>query len=72
MLKVNFLSLSFTYIFVEKYIIIMFSDSMSKYSNNTTFVFLHHSHIFYAVWWKNNHGIVARIPVAIDVQIVSL
>lgn len=45
---------------------------MSKYSNNTAFIFLHHSHIFYAVWWKNNHGIVARIPVAIDVQIVSL
>ena len=71
MLKVDFLTLSFTYIFVKKYIIIIFFDSMSKYSNNIAFI-LHHSHIFYAIWWKNNHGIVARIPVAIDVQIVSL
>ena len=71
MLKVNFLTLSFTYIFVKKYIIIMFSDSMSKYSNNTTFIFTPLTY-FSMRFGENNHNIVARIPVAIDVQIVSL
>lgn len=52
MLKVDFLTLSFTYIFVKKYIIIIFFDSMSKYSNNIALIFLHNSHIFYAVWLK--------------------
>jgi len=49
----------------------MFSDSMSKYSNNTTFIFTPLTY-FSMQFGENNRNIVARIPVAIDVQIVSL